>query len=218
MLALPAEGILLKALTVQSTEDAAEAFVAGLTRGQLHVEAARVASHRYAYRRAIMRALTPDMRSQIWREHIYSYIRVYPNLSAEAISALEAAARVASVDAFTAPTAAIRTQIAAAAAQVEAALGRDVAEYLLYRLGPKDGAATTVEPLSDKLAEFVRQTFVVSARIDDCDCSVEFGCEGAQHCSNATSCTVDSDWPACGWLWNWDCDGLCKSGLPNSGG
>jgi hypothetical protein len=216
-LLLPAEGILLKALQVTSEEQAAEAFVAGLSRAQLHVEAGRITLHKLAYRRAIMRALTPDQRSQVWREHIYAYIRAYPDLPADAVAALEAAAASASTAAFTLPTAETRAATAAAAAQVEAHLGRTVAEYLLYRLGPKDGQYATIEPVSDKLAAWVRETFVLTARIEDCDCNKDFGCESQMFCSDTTACTVDTEWPACGWFWNEDCNGLCKVGLPSGG-
>jgi hypothetical protein len=199
-----------------TAQDAAAAYVAGLTEAQLIGEAGRITQHQYAYRRAIMKALRPDQRAHVWREHLYRYVRAYPNLEPAAMAAINAAAALAVPETFQAPTAQLRVQIATVAADVEAQLGREVAEYLLYRLGPKDGQQTTVEPVTDKLAAFVRETFVALAMIDPCHCSTEFGCEDGMQCSTAMACTPVTEWPACGWLWMSDCDGLCR--LPSSGG
>jgi hypothetical protein len=217
-LALPAETILLKALSSPTAEDAAHAWVSGLSAGQRIREAGRIQSYPFAYRRALMGVLTPDMRSTVWKAHIYAYIQTHADvLDDDALAALEAAAAAASPETFDAPSAASRAQAAAVAVQVEARLGREVAEYLLYRLGPKDGQAATIEPIVDKLAGLLRRTFVAMAFIEECDCNMEFGCGGGMNCKDTIACTVIETWPACGWWWNETCNGLCIAGLPGGG-
>jgi hypothetical protein len=216
-LALPAETILLKALSSPTADDAAQSWVTGLSTADLVRESGRIQGYPFAYRRAIMGALTPELRSHVWRSHIYSYIQTYSSLDADAVAALMAAAAAASPDAFSQPSDATRAQASAAASDVEARLGREVAEFLLHRLGPKDGQFASLEPVTDKIARLVRQSFVAMAFIEDCDCNMDFGCGGGMYCSDTTACRTVESWPACGWFWNETCDGLCKAGFPSGG-
>jgi hypothetical protein len=49
----------------------------------------------------------------------------------------------------------------------------------------------------------------------DCNCNFEFGCDTGATCrKEGITCTIDDDWPACGWFWNQTCDGLCTVGSP----
>ena len=65
-------------------------------------------------------------------------------------------------------------KISAIASQIVMLLGAGEADYLFYRLGPKDSALASALPLGEKLAEFIRDQFVVEASREDCDCHVGF--------------------------------------------
>ena len=207
---LPAESILLKAVSTASQTDAAAAWAAELSASEIRAAAQHVREYPLAYRRAILRELTGQERSDLWRRHIEEYITAHPELSKEAVVALEAARDAASPEALSAPTAASRGHIAVVASEVENLLGREVAEYLMYRLGPKDGQFASREPITDKLANYVRQAFVAMAFAEECDCATDFGCTIGLLCKTNLGCTPDDDWPACGWFWNDTCDGLCR--------
>jgi len=215
-LTLPTESILLKALTTPSLTAAAQQYVGALTPGQLFFAAGSVQAFPIAYRRAIMKALSPTMRSLVWRGHIANFLAANPNLDDSTVAALQSAMALASPTAFSAPPSDDDTaQIKAIADQVTATLGRDTALTLLYRLGPADGTFASIEPLSDKLANMIRDKFVTRADSSPCDCNQGWGCDGnlLTMCAGGTSCSVQTDWPACGWLWRSPCDGSCQIGM-----
>lgn len=211
-LTLPAESILLKAVASDSQE-AVQQWVAALSTDDLDAAANQVQNYPFAYRKQIMKALSPERRSEVWRNHIRAYVDHHPDLDSAALDALQAAIDVASPAAFASGSDTIRARVDAVGVQLVAAIGREEASSVMYRLGPRDGEFSSVEPLSLRLANFVRRTLVVFARAADCDCNAEWGCDGMYvHCADDTGCTVDDSWPACGWLWNDPCNGNCKMG------
>jgi hypothetical protein len=209
-LTLPAETILLKALQSPNDITAVQGWVADLDSAELTSAANQIQSYPFLYRKEIMRALTPDARSSVWRNHIATYIRQHPELGSDAVNALNAAIAVATPHALSAD--ATKTEVAASVAvgeQISTLLGRDTAKYLLYYLGPVDGTFASREPLTMKLASFVRSHFVVLA--ESCDCAMYFGCDiWGGECTQSTWCDSNSAWPACGWLFNSTCDALCR--------
>jgi hypothetical protein len=218
-LTLPAETVLLRALSAPAPDDAAQTWASALTEPELDAASDKVQDYTFPYRRAIMKALSPEKRSRVWRTHIARYMKKFPDLDAGAVAALESAIAVASPESFSNPTDATRASVAAVAAEVEARLGKDAARYLLYHLGPTSGTVPAPVSLTDRLAGLVRQSFVALAVIEDCDCNYDWdGCSMANYCSISTACRTDEEWPACGWLWQSICDGLCKAGLPGAGG
>jgi hypothetical protein len=211
---IPAETILLKALTSSSDAQAATEWAAGLTSSEVRQEAGKIHRYPFAYRRAIMAKLSPEERSDVWRGHMRDYLDQMPGLTPDAVAAIDAAIEAASPDVFAAPTAASRAHIAMVAAEVQKQIGQDAARYLLYRLGPKDEQiASSLTPLTDRLAGAVRRAFVALAFADECDCNIEWGCTSSNRCAKNTGCTPREEWPACGWLWNETCDGICKAGI-----
>jgi hypothetical protein len=210
-LTIPAETILLRAISTPDYAEAVEAWVSGLSAAELDAAADAVQSYPYQYRREIMRKLKPASRADVWRDHLDTYLQERPNLDPAAVPAIRAAIALASPANFANPTAAVREQIRLVAEQLEQMLGRDEAEYLLYRLGPKDGTFASREPMTQKLANWVRSAMVALARDGDCDCNPDFGCQGAGICDQGGSCTPDTEWPACGWMWWEDCTGNCRS-------
>jgi hypothetical protein len=214
LLALPTETVLLKALTNPTPKAAAKQYVSSLTPDQLSAAASSIEAYPVVYRRAIMTALMPPVQAQVWQNHIAAYLAANPGMDPAAVSALQDAIALISPQLFTGPpTDAERAQIHAIAGEVTATLGQDVALNLLYNLGPADGTFVSAEPVTEKLADFVRKTFTLYADASSCDCNVGWGCEGGTYCASGTGCSVVTSWPACGWLWDDPCDGQCANGI-----
>jgi hypothetical protein len=213
LLTLPTETILLKALGTPDTKQAAQQWVQGLTPSQLSSAADAIQSYPFAYRRAIMTALSPELRSSVWQSHIETYLTANPNLDDATASALQSAIALLTPDLLSrSPTDDERAEIHAIAAQVTASLGTDTALDLLYRLGPADGTFPSAEPVTEKLADFLRRSFTLYAGAGGCNCNTGWGCDGGNYCSDQTGCTPNNGWPACGWLWEDPCDGSCTPG------
>lgn len=212
-LMLPAEIILLRAVVVPSQSQAVREWTEGLRQGELAAAAAQIQHYPFQYRREIMRRLAPAERSNVWRAHLRQYLASHPTLPAADVQLIQTASTILSPAAFADPTEARRTALEDVANQIVGSLGREEAEYLLYQLGPKDGAFASFEPLAMKLQNKVRGMFALVAQAYDCNCTMSFGCQGGDTiCSNQVSCAPDSDWPACGWGWWQTCDGMCFAG------
>jgi len=207
-LTLPAETILLKALQADETQAVSE-WVTDLSSTQLAEAADGIRFYPLAYRRGIMARLSPDARASAWQRHIRRYVNEHPELDGGTLDLLRAAQSALTSRALSAPTAEDRASIHAVASQVEKALGRDTAEFLLYRIGPRDGTFASLEPISMKVVSMVRNQFVLAARNWDCECSTGFGCSGAAYCTSEEYCQWDVEWPMCGWMWSDLCDGMC---------
>jgi hypothetical protein len=216
-LTLPAELVLLQALSNPDPRLAISSWVTGLDAVELESAAAQVQFFPVAYRKEILRALKPEGKSKAIHRHIQSYIDAHPGLDASALVLLEAAKAFARPEVFEQPTAADRASAQTIGEQAVALLGREDAEFLFARLGPRDGLFASAEPVSMRLTNWVRGLFVAMADAEDCDCNVDFGCDTTMYCKSGTGCTVDSDWPACGWFWMQDCNGVCRLGLPSGG-
>jgi hypothetical protein len=213
---LPAETILLRAVS-QTSKQAAAAWAESLSSDGLLAASEEISSLPFAYRRAVLSRLAPAARASVWRKHVQGYIDDHSNLDESTLALLYNAKSLISAESLSSAGGEDRAQMAILAEQLSVILGRSEAEYLFYRIGPKDVTMASALPLGDKLGEFIRSRFVVEARIEDCDCHMGFGCDAPSHCSDTTSmgCTKHDDWPACGWFWNQECNGLCMSGLPD---
>jgi len=217
-LTLPVEVVLLEALTTSSTDAAVYEWVADLSADELNRVADQIVFYPELYRKEVLRALRPDRRAEVWRDHIRTYIAERPGLSADVLPVLEAAIALLTPRALSTPSDADRAQARLVAQQVEDLLGREEAEYLLYRVGPRDDQqVASAEPLQMRLANYVRSLMVVEARTVSCQCNLEFGCDGfSTHCSSLLECTPDEEWPMCGWMWQEVCDGRCAAGTDGS--
>jgi hypothetical protein len=209
---LPVELMLLHALAAPAEKEQISSWVANLSSEELEKASDAVQLYPLRYRKEIMRAVSPTKRSIVWRAHIGAYLLAHPELDEATRITLKAAIIAASPEALSQPTTDSRERIRAVAEQLVALLGRDEAEELLYRLGPRDGTFASLQPLSHKLAGYIRSMAVALALEADCDCNGDWGCEIGARCDTAISCTVDEDWPACGWLWSDPCNGLCRTG------
>jgi len=213
LLTLPTETILLKALGTPDSKQAAQQWVQGLTPSQLSSAAGAIQSYPFEYRRAIMNALSPALRSSVWQDYIEGYLTANPNLDNATASALQSAIALLTPDLLSrSATDDERAEIHAIAAQVTASLGEDAALDLLYRLGPADGTFPSAEPMTEKLADFLRRSFTLYAGGRNCNCNTGWGCDGGTYCSTSLGCNPVTTWPACGWLWEDPCDGACAPG------
>jgi hypothetical protein len=211
---LPAESILLRAISTPDSREAVRNWVAGLSAPELAEAVAEIQAYPFAYRKELMGALTPEERSGTWRGHIDAYLADHPELDETARIALGAAQAAMGPEAFATPTAVSRARIVLVAEQIEALLGREEAEYLMYRLGPADGTFASLEPWTERLANRVRDAFVALAGADDCECNTDFGCDGYfTHCGDSSTCEPDESWPMCGWGWMEECNGTCRGGM-----
>jgi len=209
---LPAEAILLQAATSDPKTVAIE-WAQSLPADALRAVSDDISSYPLIYRRAIMRALPPDRRSQVWRWIIREYLNTHPDLSDEAVAALQSAIALATPENLSNPTPEAKAQTQALGAKLRALIGKEDADDVLYRLGPRDGTFTSHAPVSHQLTNWVRAklTAFASPMATDCDCNLSWGCDGSGTCRDSTGCTVDDSRPACGFLWNSDCDGKCRS-------
>jgi hypothetical protein len=211
---LPAESILLKALATPNPQQAIANWVAALSPAQLQGAGDAVQAFPFQYRKAILGALPPEVRSRIWRRHIATYIQNQAELTSDAVDLLQSAIALATPAALSAPDDDTRSAIAIAGGQIQALLGRDTADFLLFRLGPPDGTFASAEPVSQRAARYVRSLFVAMADpANDCDCALDYGCSAISVCKDGTGCSAVTSWPACGWFWTDPCNGLCKSGI-----
>jgi hypothetical protein len=211
-LTIPAESVLLRALAAPTQADAASQFAASLGTTDLTAAASTIEAYPFVYRRAIMSALPPAARAAVWQSHIAGYLAMHPELDPSSVALLATTIALITPDVM-AGNGVSNRQVSTIAVQIQATLGKDVADYLLYRLGPKDLQSASALPIRERLANFVRQHFTASARADDCDCSTDWGCDASNHCDGGTGCTPDTTWPMCGWLWNETCDGGCRNGI-----
>jgi hypothetical protein len=151
----------------------------------------------------------------VWQRHIAAYVDSHPGLDPAAVALLETVLARVTPDLMGNASSADREEIGRLATELSGIIGREETELVLYRLGPRDNfMARSLEPTSQRLANWVRGVMVAMARAEDCDCASSWGCDGyGTICKTTVSCNVDNTWPMCGWLWNDACDGLCTSGI-----
>ena len=213
VIALPAETILVQALAEPSVETTARRWASSLGTTDLATASALIESYPFLYRKEIMRALPADRRAGVWRRHLAEYLTAHPNLDPAAVTAIRAAMALATDEAFaSAPSKDLQAKTRILSEQIESLIGREEARALLYRLGPADGTFASIEPMTHKVANKVRGWVIaLAAGGGDCDCAQGFGCDGAGfQCTGGDGCSVDDEWPACGWFWNQTCDGTCQ--------
>lgn len=212
-LTLPAESILLKAVTVPNVKDAAKQYVSSLSASQLQSAAATIQTFPYAYRRQIMAALSPEARVKVWQNHIANYVATHPNLDSNTTALFESVERLITPDLVSGATSAERVQVDAIVMEIQQTIGVSDARFLFRQLGPADSAVAVSEPLSEVLANYVRRTFEVLADADECSCSSDDDCGYQTRCSDANGCSPDESWPMCGSFWSEPCTASCKVSL-----
>lgn len=212
LLTIPAEILLLRALAVPDQKQAIREWTESLSASQLRAEVGRIQAYPVLYRKELLRASSPDVRSRVWRAHFDAYLQSKPGLDVNSVSIVRSLHEMLTPEFFNEPGQERKDEALAVADQVAAAIGREDALYLMAYLGPADGTFASYEPTAMYLTNKLRSLFVANAQGWTCDCSFNFGCYGMNSCSSASGCSVYSGWPACGWTWSEDCTGLCVAG------
>ena len=200
---------------VGSSAEAAMAWTAGLSVKEIEEAGANIEKYPFAYRREIMRALSPEKRSSVWRAHLERYLRNHPALSARAVADLRTIVEIFTPRFFsgTSPSGETLNRLEQAAVQVREELGRVEAGMLLERLGASDSELVNLNIPS--LLTFARNRLLVQAQYPQCECATQSDyCDDEWHCHfyAGEACNAVVVWPMCGTGWMYPCDGMC---IPN---
>jgi hypothetical protein len=217
-LTIPAEVVLLQAITMDGRAAAAD-WATSLQEAEVGSYSAQLDRLPVQYRKALLRRLGPKKSAAIWQAHLTGYRDRHPELSVDQTDALNAIINLISVDTFTFPTSAERTAAQVLGARISELFGAEATRYLLHDLGARQVPfANQATPIAQRLQDFVREHFVVNAGdAHRCECIDAWECdattEGNVICEKAaiSGCVLDSDWPACGFIWLETCDGRCKT-------
>lgn len=213
LLTIPAEILLLRALAVPDQKQAIREWATSLGPDRLSVEVARLHAYPVLYRREMLRAASPDLRSKVIRAHFDSYLQSRPGLDVNAVSLITTLRSMLAPHMFDTPTDAQKDEVRGVANQVAALIGEDEAVYLMERFGPPDGTFASFEPTAMYLTNKIRGMFVAAAQGFECDCSMDRGCYSfASSCSYESGCSPYFGWPGCGYLLQDPCYGGCLAG------
>ncbi|MEQ0562145.1 bacteriocin fulvocin C-related protein [Amycolatopsis sp. NEAU-NG30] len=166
-----------------------------------------------ADRRAVIGALTPRVRSNLWVEQISRYRKTHSNLSKEQASVLDQASALASVESIFQSRAvedpAIDKQLQELQRVAIAAFGKEEAGKILATLGAADvnsNASMSMQAQSIPLAGGGPLSCNCSRESDFCAIAC-LGCAGCQ--GRPTNGVCVTGYPGCGLLYNYACDGMC---------
>src|SRR5262245_35130352 len=95
LLTIPAEALLLPVARTPNVSVAAVKWTAGLDKVELRSAAANIDAYPPIYRRAIMGALSPEDRSNAWREFFQEYVDSHPSMTPEQTAIVREAIDVA---------------------------------------------------------------------------------------------------------------------------
>jgi hypothetical protein len=216
-LAVPVEAVLVAALRTPNADVAAREWASSLSDNDLQDVALRIQDYTYLYRRAIMTALEPDGRSQVWRRYLTTYLQSHQPLDITSRALITRAIAAMTPEVFDDNPPADRVAELATIFDISVQVfGRATATDLFMRLGPDDGSDQAL-PVRQRLADNVRNWMTVYARSADCECSTHFAtsCDisgaAGDACSDATGCEPDISWPMCGVAWAAPCNGTCTA-------
>lgn len=165
----------------QSSHPRTEAWIEA-NRGSLPRTYAEVVQHSEPYRKAIVRALSPQDRTQLWLDHFEHYRAAHPDLTAAQTRVIDQARELAPKVLLSKEDVSQKVRRLEDVAKRE--FGPEAAADLLARLGPADAG---LGPLAY------------------CSCATESDyCSGS--CRRGGCTIIPTD---CGTLWSYDCNGLC---------
>jgi hypothetical protein len=216
-LAVPVEAVLIAAIRTPDSTVAARDWAISLSASDLQDVALHIQDYPFLYRRAIMTALEPADRAQVWRRYLNGYVSSNPDLDASSLLLIDRAVSAMTAEVFDDDPPADRVAELASVFDLSlSTFGRRTATDLFMRLGPDDGSDAAL-PLALRATNAVREWVTLHARAADCDCSTRFvtSCDVAgsagDACSDAASCDPDVSWPMCGVAWSAPCNGLCTA-------
>lgn len=211
-LTLPAEWVLVKAMSTDAATESAQ-WAETQPQSSLQLAAESLEDYPYEYRREILRRLDTRGRIAAWTAVIVRYRDSHPDLEDAQVDILNTAIEAVR---FTLSNPGPETAKVArfVGERAEALLGKEVARELLHQAGPlRVRFFAGSLPWHLRATDFVRTRLVVQADVAPCDCNVDFGCRNENmKCSAGNGgCAIESNWPACGWLWLEDCNGTCAA-------
>lgn len=215
--AVSLETVLLAALRAPDASAAAASWARHLGDRDLQEAALRIQTYPYFYRRAIMSALEPEERAQVWRRYLANYIANHNELAVPARALIARAASAMTPDVFDDnPPADHVAELANIFDVSVTMLGRRTATDLFMRLGPDDGGYESL-PIAERVTNIVRDWITLHARSADCECSSQFstscdvGGATGDTCTDTSSCEPVISWPMCGVAWAAPCGGVCTT-------
>ena len=216
-LAVPVESVLLAAMRTPDTAMAAHSWARTLSSNELQDAALHIETYPYFYRRAIMTALEPEERAQVWRRYLATYAASHPEMDVAARALLSRASMAMTPDVFDDHPPADRVAALADVFEIGVAvLGRHTATDLFMRLGPDTNSYAAL-PIAERAANSVRDWITVHARSVDCECTTALAtsCDvsgaAGDACTDASGCDLIISWPMCGIVWSAPCNGTCTT-------
>lgn len=150
-------------------------------------------AHSLPYRKAIFSTLEPEVRAQLWVEHLNRYRVAHPRLADTQVEVIDRAVALVFRLSESAHRPAEELQALESAAMN--AFGRDEARTMLATLGPESGSGES------------------AAATPDCDCAnYSDWCGSGTGCTNYPRPCVESS-SGCGTFWTWECNGICQPPL-----
>ncbi|WP_211294796.1 bacteriocin fulvocin C-related protein [Streptomyces glaucescens] len=143
--------------------------------------------HTVPYRKAIVKALSPEERTAIWLANIDRYRQDHPHATTAQRQVMDRASALAA-RVFVSPGDHIE-EMRRLSMRAKEELGVQEAEAMAMRIGPADPPA-------------------IQARSADCSCSTQdcTCCAGGYYCLRGGCTVIPSD---CGLFWLFDCNGRC---------
>lgn len=216
ILVLPVQIVLIAALSSPDIAESRAAWVASLSDGEVASVAAEISTYPVEVRRAVMKRLSPSQRAAVWTTHLQAYLDRHPNLAAGTrAQILVAKGLVSRIHGSGTRNEAELSELDSIARQLKAKLGDADAKELINLLGPANDKIQPRESLPTRVLAFVRQAFIASAFVPECQCSsVSDWCGDLYVCKkDALNCAHDP-WGFCGSWGAYTCDGLCDLIVP----
>lgn len=217
LITLPVEMLLLPVATTPNARQAAEQWVATLSGSELNTATARIADYPAEYRKALMSGLSTEDRARVWRGQFEKYMTAHPELTADQVAIIREAMSLVTAESFQPPLKAdLQARITSVFDRATKELPAGAAKELFVTLGPNDPGQANALPLSVRLADKIRAWRVAQANGDDCWCNTDWDtCDVWPEpdwldCSENYYCIMDLEWPMCGPLWSWACNGWCR--------
>lgn len=216
-LTLPPEFLALEVLA-DSPRPLASVWVSRMDATALKAAAGTISEYPVEYRRALLAALAPEDKAQVWRRVASNYIGAHPTLAASSVELLREVEALAVTSSFVNQTEKAKSRLTTVANSVRSSLGEDAYRELFLAAGPVtvlSAEKSAALPVRIRLAGLLRSYVLKAATNPNCNC-YQYGadCGGPYYCSAGTAC--DFWYIGCGIWYQSVCDGYCTP-IPGSG-
>lgn len=175
---------------------------------EIHQTYSVLSSLTAADRRVYYRRLTNTAKAGLWTFQLQNYLNAHGNLTQEQRAVIREA--ITRLPQLFARERGADIDIADLEARARIAFPDDVTTIFFTLGGP------SIDPAFSALRHEIRaQFFDDGGPIErpECDCATQSSaCHYTESCM-AGGCTLDSSWPACGFMWWYTCDGICKNNI-----